>query len=84
MDRGGCAPRASGARGLRTPAATGVSISQPSLLSKITPALRVLNRLHEKGLITDPKSKAKSVLFTDEGLEKSQRLFERLFGRSSA
>ncbi len=44
----------------------------------------VLNRLHEKGLITDPKSKAKSVLFTDEGLEESQRLFERLFGRSSA
>jgi hypothetical protein len=27
----------------------------------------VLNRLHEKGLITDPKSKAKSVIFTEEG-----------------
>jgi len=44
----------------------------------------VLNRLHDKGLITDPKSKAKSVLFTEEGLEESQRLFEVLFGRRTA
>jgi hypothetical protein len=44
----------------------------------------VLNRLHEKGLITDPKSKAKSVIFSEEGLESAQLLFERLFGRSSA
>ena len=44
----------------------------------------VLNRLHEKGLITDPKSKAKSVIFTDEGLESAQRLFEKLFGGSTA
>ena len=44
----------------------------------------VLNGLHKNGLITDPKLKAKSVLFTNEGLEESQRLFERLFGHSSA
>ena len=44
----------------------------------------VLHRLHERGLITDPKSKAKSVIFTEEGLESAQRLFERLFGRSIA
>ena len=44
----------------------------------------VLNRLHDKGLITDPKSKAKSVIFTEEGLEESQRLFEMLFGRRTA
>jgi hypothetical protein len=43
-----------------------------------------LNRLHERGLITDPKSKAKSVIFTEEGLESAQRLFEKLFGRSTA
>ena len=43
----------------------------------------VLNRLHEKGFITDPKSKAKSVVFTEEGLQESQRLFTKSFGRSS-
>ena len=42
----------------------------------------VLNRLHEKGFITDPKGKAKSVVFTDEGLQESQRLFTARFGRS--
>lgn len=40
-----------------------------------------MNRLHDKGLITDPKSKAKSVLFTEEGLVESQRLFKMLFSR---
>ena len=44
----------------------------------------VLDRLHDKGFITDPKTKAKSVLFTERGLEESQRLFERLFGRKIA
>ncbi len=44
----------------------------------------VLNRLHDKGFITDPKTKAKSVIFTEKGLEESQRLFERLFGRRTA
>lgn len=43
----------------------------------------VLDRLHEKGLITDPKSKARSVIFTEEGLEESQRLFGKLFSRGS-
>lgn len=44
----------------------------------------VLGRLHDKGFITDPKSKAKSVIFTEKGLEKSQRLFEKLFDRRNA
>lgn len=44
----------------------------------------VLNRLHDKGFITDPKTKAKSVIFKERGLEESQRLFERLFGRRTA
>ena len=44
----------------------------------------VLNRLHDKGLITDPRTKAKSVIFTESGLEESQRLFGRLFGSGAA
>ncbi len=43
----------------------------------------ILNRLHEMGFITDPKNKTKSVLFTEEGLEQSQRLFEKLFGHQA-
>lgn len=43
----------------------------------------VLGRLHEKGLIDNPVGKAKSVLFTDEGLKESQRLFQTLFTKDS-
>ena len=39
----------------------------------------VLNRLHERGYIYDPVSKAKSVMLTEEGAERSKRLFERYF-----
>ena len=41
----------------------------------------ILNRLHEMGFITDPKRKARSVIFTETGLEESQRLFVELFER---
>lgn len=41
-----------------------------------------MDRLYDKGYIDDPKSKAKSVMFTDEGYEKSKALFEQLFGMS--
>lgn len=41
----------------------------------------VLNRLHDSGYIHDPVSKAKSVMLTDEGAERSKRLFERHFMR---
>ena len=40
----------------------------------------VLNRLHAKGLISNPVSKAKSVALTPEAVEASQRLFDELFG----
>jgi len=40
-----------------------------------------LHRLHEKGYITDPRGKAKSVILTDEGLERANRLLESLFGK---
>ena len=39
----------------------------------------VLGRLHEKGMILDPVGKVKSVVFTDEGLARSKRLFEEMF-----
>ena len=38
-----------------------------------------LNRLYEKDLICDPVSKAKSVVFTEEGLREAERLFRELF-----
>lgn len=41
----------------------------------------VMNRLHEKGFIQNPIGKAKSVVFTQEGLKESERLFRQLFTR---
>lgn len=41
-----------------------------------------LNRLHEKGFIGDPKSKAKSVALTEEGVKRSKELFEKMFTQS--
>ena len=38
-----------------------------------------MERLHTKGFILDPVSKAKSVVFTDEGLRRSEALFRKLF-----
>jgi hypothetical protein len=40
-----------------------------------------LNRLYEKGLIYNPVGKAKSVVLTDEGLARSEALFEQYFGK---
>jgi hypothetical protein len=40
----------------------------------------IMDRLHAKGFISDPKSKAKSVVLTPEGLKRSRELFERHFG----
>lgn len=39
----------------------------------------VLGRLHEKGMIDDPVGKVKSVVFTEEGLERAKLLFEEMF-----
>jgi hypothetical protein len=38
-----------------------------------------MDRLHEKGYISDPKSKAKSVVVTEEGAKQARELFERHF-----
>src|SRR5262245_40103673 len=39
----------------------------------------VMNWLHEKGYISDPVGKAKSVVFTEEGLRRSAELFRQMF-----
>ena len=38
-----------------------------------------MNRLHEKGLISNPVGKAKSVVMTEEGFKKAEELFKRHF-----
>lgn len=43
----------------------------------------VLNRLHDKGMISDPKSKAKSVMLTDEGQNRAKELFIKYFEKTS-
>ena len=42
-----------------------------------------LDRLYRKGMIENTVGKAKSVVLTDEGLAKSERLFRNLFERST-
>jgi len=42
----------------------------------------VLDRLHEKGMLANPRGKAKSVILTQDGAALSQELFRRLFSRS--
>ena len=40
-----------------------------------------LDRLHEAGLIDDPRSKSKSVALTEEGAKRAEETCGRLFGR---
>jgi hypothetical protein len=42
-----------------------------------------LDRLHQKGFISNPKSKAKSVALSDEAAELSEQLFQKYFSRAS-
>ena len=42
-----------------------------------------MNRLHQQGYITDPHGKAKSVVFTEEGLERAKRLLEERFSKQA-
>jgi hypothetical protein len=39
----------------------------------------VMDRLHAKGMISNPASKAKSVVLTEAGAREAERLFRRLF-----
>lgn len=38
-----------------------------------------MNRLHEKGLISDPKRKTKSVVLSEAGQKRSEELFKQMF-----
>jgi hypothetical protein len=40
-----------------------------------------MDRLHRKGLISDPVGKTKSVGLSEEGQRRAERLFEELFAR---
>ena len=40
----------------------------------------VMESLHERGWISDPRSKAKSVVITEEGQAKAREFFEKHFG----
>lgn len=40
-----------------------------------------LDRLHQAGMISDPRGRAKSVVFTEEGLDLAEQLFQELFGK---
>jgi len=42
-----------------------------------------MDRLHEQGYISNPKSKAKSVVLTEEGKQRSRELFARHFGEAA-
>ncbi len=42
-----------------------------------------MDRLHEKGFISEPKGKAKSVAVTEEGEKRAKELFEKMFGLSN-
>lgn len=44
-------------------------------------AWEVLDRLHERGWIADPKNKNQSVVLSAEGARKSAKLFDRYFGK---
>ena len=43
-----------------------------------------MNRLHAKGLISEPRGKAKSIAFTEKGLQEAERLLEKLFSKDNA
>lgn len=44
----------------------------------------ITDRMFEKGWISDPKGKAKSVLLTDEGGRLSEELFQKHFSLSGS
>jgi Domain of unknown function (DUF6429) len=43
-----------------------------------------MDRLHAKGYISDPKSKAKSVTVSVGGVKRSRKLFEKRFGKKES
>ncbi|MFZ0584003.1 MAG: DUF6429 family protein [Candidatus Acidiferrales bacterium] len=43
----------------------------------------VMDRLHKKGYISDPKSKAKSVIMTEDGARRAKKLFQKNFAMNA-
>ena len=43
----------------------------------------ITNRLHDKGLIEDPRHKAKSLTLTQEGLERAREILAREFSKEA-
>jgi hypothetical protein len=41
-----------------------------------------LDRLHAKGMISNPHSKTKAVIFSEEGLRRAKQLFDTMFVRN--
>jgi hypothetical protein len=41
-----------------------------------------LNRLYEKGYISNPKSKSHSIVISEEAAQKSKELFQKYFGKA--
>jgi hypothetical protein len=41
-----------------------------------------MDRLHAKGYISDPKSKAKSVVVTEDGAKRAKKLFDKHFSNA--
>jgi Domain of unknown function (DUF6429) len=42
-----------------------------------------MDRLHKKEIISDPRSKAKSVVLGPDGVAAAKRAFEKLFGKQA-
>lgn len=42
-----------------------------------------MNRLHEKGFISDPRGQAKSVILYEEGFREAEKLFQEFFGKKN-
>jgi hypothetical protein len=42
-----------------------------------------MDRLHQRGLVSDPRGKAKSVVFSEKGLVRARALVEKFFGKTA-
>ncbi len=42
----------------------------------------VLNRLHENGFISNPKSKSKSIVLSETGAQQAEKLFNKYFSKT--
>lgn len=43
----------------------------------------VLDHLHEQGLISDPRGRARSVVLSDDGLARAKAMFDRYLAQES-